>query len=66
MPRTAPKTYSVRVRVIPWHADAFDAGRVIVVASNSHDARAAAEAAVKRDHPAARGVVAIDQRRVQS
>jgi hypothetical protein len=60
------KHYRVKVRVVRYDAPAFDVRNVDAHASNAHDARKIAERKVAADHPDARAVVAIDQRRARS
>jgi hypothetical protein len=60
----AIKNYKVKVRVVPFNADAFDVSDVEASASNAWDAKSIAESKVKRNHPDARAIVAISHKKV--
>jgi hypothetical protein len=59
------KIYRVVVRVVPFHAPAFNVKVEDVSASNAHDARMIAERRVAPSYPDARAIVGVDQRRVR-
>lgn len=39
---TAIKTYRMRMRIVPWYAEAFDAEMITITATNAWDAEAEA------------------------